>query len=87
MAIVKLAELQRAYRAQQSRKHRNQLRHYLIDRTEPSSAAFQIVSRRLYAGGQIDNLGLADHWIGTASEAERASLFSDIATALLGGSR
>jgi hypothetical protein len=54
MAIVKLAELQRAYRAQQNKKHRNQLRHYLIDRTEPSSAAFQIVSRRLYAGGQID---------------------------------
>jgi hypothetical protein len=87
MAIVKLAELQRAWRAQRNSGHRVALRRYLIDRTEPSAAAFQIVSRRLYAEGAIDNLGLADAWIGTASEAERALLFSDIATALLGGSR
>jgi hypothetical protein len=87
MAIVKLAELQRGWRAQQNGKDRVALRRYLIDRTKPSAAAFQIVSRRLYAEGAIDNLGLADAWIGTASEAERASLFSDIATALLGGSR
>jgi hypothetical protein len=56
----------------------------LLDRIEPSAAAYQIVARRLYAEGAIDNLGLADAWIGTASEAERASLFSDIVTALLG---
>jgi hypothetical protein len=56
----------------------------LLDRVEPSAAAYQIVSRRLYAEGAIDNLGLADAWIGTASETERATLFSDIATTLLG---
>jgi hypothetical protein len=82
--IVQLAELQRAYRAKQRSRHRAELRKYLLERIEPSAAAFQIVSRRLYAEGAIDNLGLADAWIGTATETERASLFSDIATALLG---
>jgi hypothetical protein len=77
--IVQLAELQRAYRARRRSRHRAELR-------KPSAAAYQIVSRRLYAEGAIDNLGLADAWIGSAGEAERATLFSDIATALLGAS-
>ena len=82
--IVQLAELQRAYRARRRSRHRAELRKYLLDHVEPSAAAYQIVSRRLYAEGAIDNLGLADAWIGSATEAERATLFSDIATALLG---
>jgi hypothetical protein len=85
MAIVRLAELQRAWRAQQNGNRRTDLRRYLIDRGASSAATYQLVSRRLYAEGAIDNLGLADHWIDTASESERASLFSDIATALIGG--
>ena len=83
MSIVRLGDLQRAYRAKQRSRHRVELRKYLLDGAEPSSAAYQTVSRRLYAEGAIDNLGLADVWIGTASLAERAALFSDITTALL----
>ena len=82
--IVQLAELQRAYRAKQRSAHRAELRKYLLDRVEPSAAAYRIVSRRLYAEGAIDNLGLTDAWIGSATGTERATLFSDIATALLG---
>ena len=82
--IVQLAELQRAYRARRRSRDRAELRKYLLDRVEPSAAAYQIVSRRLYAEGAIDNLGLADAWIGSATGTERATLFSDIATALLG---
>ena len=81
--IVRLGELQRVYRAQQRSRRRHGVRQYLLDGAEPSAAAYQFVSRRLYATGQIDNLGLADIWVGTASPAERAALFSDIATALL----
>jgi hypothetical protein len=83
MAIMLLGDLQRAYRARQNSKHRNELRHYLIDRVEPSAPAYQIVSRHLYADGQIDNLGLADAWLAGASMKERATLFSEIATAFL----
>jgi hypothetical protein len=83
MSIVRLADLQRVYRARAKRRNRVDLREYLLAGTEPSPAAYQIVSRRLYAEGVIDNLGLADAWIGTATLAERATLFSDIATALL----
>ena len=82
--IVQLAELQRAYRAKQRSRHRAELRKYLLDRVEPSPAAYQIVSRRLYAEGAIDNVGLVDAWLGSATKTERATLFSDIATALLG---
>ena len=81
--IVQLAELQRAYRAKQRSRHRAELRKYLLDRVEPSPAAYQIVSRRLYAEGAIDNVGLVDAWLGSATETERATLFTDIATALL----
>jgi len=82
--IVRLGDLQRAYRSKQNASRRAALQAYLIGGTKPSPAAFRLVSRRLYATGQIDNLGLADIWIGTASLAERAALFSDITTALLG---
>ena len=83
MAIVRLGDLQRAYRAQQRTNQRHDLRRYLIDRADPSSAAYQIVSRRLYCDGAIDGLGMTDYWLSTATEAERATLFSQIATALL----
>ena len=56
--IVRLAELQRAYRAKQRSRHRAELREYLLDRIEPSPAAYQTVSRRLYAEGAIDNTAL-----------------------------
>ena len=82
--IIQLADLQRAYRARQRSRHRAELRKYLLDHVEPSPAAYQIVSRRLYAEGAIDNVGLVDAWLGSATEMERATLFSDIATALLG---
>ena len=81
--IVRLGDLQAAYRGQQRSKRRHGVRQYLLDGAEPSPTAYQIVSRRLYATGRIDNLGLADLWVATASPAERARLFSDIATALL----
>jgi hypothetical protein len=82
MSIVRLGELQRVYRARQKSRHRVDLRKYLRDHAEPSAAAYQTVSRRLCAKGAIDNLELADAWVGTASLPERAALFSDIATAL-----
>ena len=85
--IIRLGDLQRVYRAKQRTNQRHELRHYLIDRGATSASTYRLVSRRLYADGLIDNLGLADTWINTASEGERAGLFSDIATALLGKSR
>jgi hypothetical protein len=81
--IVRLGDIQRAYRAKQKTRHRVELRKYLLDGAEPSAVAYQTVSRRLYAEGVIDNLGLADIWVATTSLAERAALFSDITTALL----
>ena len=83
MATVAFGELQRIYRARQRGTQRHNLRRYLIDGAEPSTATYQIVSRRLYAEGVIDNLGLVDSWIATATETEHAALFSDLATALL----
>jgi hypothetical protein len=85
MSIVRLGDIQRAYRAKQKARHRVELRKYLLDGAEPSAVAYQTVSRRLYVEGQIDNLGLAFHWIATATMAERAALFSAIATSILSG--
>jgi hypothetical protein len=87
MSTIRLSDLQRAYRSKQNASRRAALRAYLIGGIEPSAAAFRLVSRRLYADGLIDNLGLADIWISTASITERARLFSSICTALLGGSK
>jgi hypothetical protein len=81
--MVRLGDIQRVYRAKQKTRHRIELRKYLLDGAEPSAVAYQTVSRRLYAEGVIDNLGLADIWVATASLAERAALFSAIATSML----
>jgi hypothetical protein len=81
-----LGDLQRAYRAKQKINNRHDLRRYLIDGGAASAQTYQLVSRRLYAEGAIDNLGLADQWIAGATVTERASLFSSIVTALLGRS-
>jgi hypothetical protein len=59
----------------------------LLGNSAASAAIYQLVSRHLYAGSQIDNLGLTDTWLASATEAERAGLYSDIATALLGRSK
>ena len=83
MTVINFADLQSAWRAKQHKNRRDDLRRYLIGGEEPSSAAYQTVSRRLYAEGGIDNLGLADSWLAVASERERAALFSEIATAFL----
>jgi hypothetical protein len=83
MAIVHLSDLPAAFRAQQRSKRRHDLRHYLIGHGDPSAPAYQTVPRRLYADGLIDNLGLTDAWFFAATEAERATLSSQIATALL----
>jgi hypothetical protein len=80
MAIVLLADLQRTYRARQNAAIRDALRRFLIDCDEPSAAAFRLVSQRLYVNGQIDNLGLTQHWLAAATIAERAQLYSEIAT-------
>jgi len=84
MSVIRLSDLQRAYLARQNSNRRHELRRYLIDGGASSASTYQLVSRRLYADGLIDNIGLTDTWIAGASEAERAGLFSDIATALLG---
>jgi len=81
--IIALGELQRVYRAKRRSNRRDELRAYLISGEEPSATAFSTVSRFLYATNAIDNLGLADIWIATATVAERAALFSAIATGLL----
>jgi hypothetical protein len=83
--IIRLGDLQRVYRAKQRTNQRHELRRYLIDGGATSASTYRLVSRHLYADGLIDNLGLTDTWIAGASEGERAGLFSDIATALLGG--
>lgn len=84
MAIVQLGDLQRVYRARQNAGQPVELQQYLLDRANPSGSIYQLVSRRLYASGLIDNLGLTDCWIVSASEAERATLFSEIVTDRLG---
>jgi hypothetical protein len=85
--IINLAELQRTYRAQLNSERRVALRRYLLENDEPTAAVFILVSRRLYATGEIDNLGLAHHWIASATIAERAALFTAISTALLEAAR
>lgn len=82
--IVALGDLQRVWRSKQSAARRNALREYLINGTAPSAAAFRLVAQRLYCDGLIDNIGLADLWLATATTSERAALFSAIATGLLG---
>ena len=81
--VVLLADLQHRWRSGQRNARRRELRQYLVERQGPTSAAFNTVARRLYADGLIDNLGLADSWLAHASERERATLFSEIATAFL----
>ena len=83
MGVVLLADLQRQWRSGRGDARRRELRQYLVERKAPTSAAFVTVARRLYADGLIDNLGLADSWLARASERERATLFSQIATAFL----
>jgi hypothetical protein len=87
MTHLNLGNLQRAYHSLQAQERRVALRRYLLENEEPTAAVFVLVSRRLYATGEIDNLGLAHHWIATATVAERAALFSAIVTALLGAER
>jgi hypothetical protein len=81
--IINLGDLQRAYHARRSLEGRDALRRYLLDGDEPTAAVFILVSRRLYAEGLIDNIGLAVQWIAGVTLAERAALFSAIATGLL----
>ena len=57
----------------------------MVDGETPKGSTYQLVSNHLYASGAVDKHGMADAWIDTATEAERATLFSDIATALIGG--
>ena len=83
MGIVLLGDLQRAYRAQQVTNRRHQLREFLVERGEPTGDTFQIVARRLFVAGYVDNLGSAVLWLASASLKERATLFSEIATAFL----
>jgi len=82
--IVHLGDLQRVYNKMRLAQIRTELRIYLIDRSEASAAAFRLVSRALYADSRIDNLGLTDVWVLSASESERAALFTRIATSQLG---
>lgn len=81
--IVHLGELQRAYRKMRFVQIRTELRVYLIDRSEASSAAYRLVSQALFAAGQIDDFGMTDSWVLRASENERAALFARIATSQL----
>jgi hypothetical protein len=87
MTPLNLGDLQRSYRAQRNSERRDALRRYLLESEEPTAAVFVLVSRRLYATAEIDNLGLVHHWIASATVAERAALFTAIATALLGAER
>jgi len=85
MTTIPLSDLQRAYHQNtRGSQRRYELRCYIIG-DEPTANAFCLVSRRLYADGLIDNLGLTASWLDGASLTERASLFSQIATALLRG--
>jgi hypothetical protein len=83
VGIILLAEVQRAYHVRKNGQRRVELRQYLLDRVDPSAFIYQLVSRCLYARSLIDNLGLCDSWINAATEAERASLFSEIASTFL----
>jgi hypothetical protein len=82
--IVRLDDLERMYRARENARHRVELRSFILDRADPSAPIYQLVSRRLCATGLIDNLGLTDCWIDSASETERATPFSEIVTDRLG---
>jgi hypothetical protein len=83
--LINLGDVQRAYRAQQNRNRRNGLRRFLVEKGEPSGDVFQVVIRRLFVDGSIDNFGSASNWLDGASLTERATLFSSICTDMLGG--
>jgi hypothetical protein len=81
--VIHLGDLQRAYRKMRLAQIRLELRIYLIERSAASAAAYRLVSRALYADSRIDNIGLTDVWVLTATEGERAALFARIATSQL----
>jgi hypothetical protein len=78
---IPLAEVQRLYRKAWHRDDRESLRRYIIDGGPSSPFTYQTVDGHLYAGGEIDKLGLSPQWLETASESDRARAFSRIATA------
>jgi hypothetical protein len=86
VVLIKLADIQAEYRRRIAVRHRNELPRYLVEGEESSSLTFSLVSHRLYANKQIDNLGLTDLWLDRSKLSERASLFSSIATDMLKGS-
>ncbi|HEX9322912.1 MAG TPA: hypothetical protein VF913_12435 [Xanthobacteraceae bacterium] len=75
-----LGDLQRSYRAARHAAFRIGLRGYLFDGEPAPVDVFIAVSRALYVSGSIDKAGMEETWLAGASEAERAALFSRIAT-------
>jgi hypothetical protein len=79
-AYIGLGELQRRYHAACHAAFRDALRGYLFDGTPATADVFIAVSRALYVAGLIDKAGMEDIWPATASVADRAALFSLVAT-------
>jgi hypothetical protein len=80
MTYVPLGELQRLYIGGRNAAFCNQLRSFLFDGVPATSAVYAAVSHHLYATGLIDKHGLEAVWLSTATEADRALVFSRIAT-------
>jgi hypothetical protein len=80
VTYTSFAEVQRRYRATQAAAFRDSLRGYLFDDAPATAAVFAAVARALYAAGLIDKLGMEDIWLATASVADRAALFTLVAT-------
>jgi hypothetical protein len=78
--FIPLGDLQRKYRAAQNAAFRNGLRQYLFDGEPAAADVFFAVSRLLYGTGAVDKAGLEDAWLASASEVERAIVFTRIMT-------
>ena len=78
MSYVPLGDVQRLYLSTRNAAFRDQLRGYLFDGTPATAAVYAAVSNQLYATGLIDKYGLEAAWLSTATEAERAVLFTRI---------
>ena len=85
MSWLPLADVQAAFRAKQAAAFRDQLRAHLFENAPASAAVYAAITIHLFVSGATDKQGLADVWLASASLSERSTLFTRLASALLGG--
>jgi hypothetical protein len=75
-----LGDLQRTYLSARNEAFRDALRGYLFDSMPATAAVYAAVSASLFVSGQIDKTGFEAAWLSTATETDRAILFSGVLT-------